>query len=82
MRFSDGRPLTPAEARGYALACETLEAWGVMIARAGRDLSGSTRDVATVPLSRLMQQKGQLVADLARAARLQAGHEIVPAALH
>jgi len=78
MRFPDGRPMTPAERRGYALACETIEAWGGMVARAGRDLAGTPRDVPTVPLSRLMEQKGQLVAELARAARMQAGHEIVP----
>lgn len=50
-----------------------------MIHRAGRELAGTARDVATVPLSDLMAQKGRLVADLARAARLQAGCEIVNA---
>lgn len=85
MRFPDGRPMTPAEQRGYDLACETLEVWGGMIARAGRDLAHTPRDVPTVPLSCLMEQKGQLVADLARAARMQAACEIVhtgPAGVH
>lgn len=77
MRTFDGRPLTEDERRGYELACETLETWGAMIHRAGRELAGSAGDTETVPLSELMAQKGRLVSDLARAARLQAGCEII-----
>lgn len=72
MRFPDGRRMTAAERRGFDLACETLAAWGTQIARAGQMVQREGRDGPGVPLSRLMEHNGKIVAELAHAAQAQA----------
>lgn len=75
MRFPDGARMSPAERRGFDLACDTLQAWGAQIASAGRNLATRTASVQAVPLDRLMQHTGQTVADLARAAQIVADRD-------
>ena len=58
------RPLNEDELRGFRIACDCLETWGHQIKRQGVSLGGTPR---MVPVTRMMEHGGHMVAACAKA---------------
>jgi hypothetical protein len=65
--------MTPAERRGFRLACAAMELFGHRIAREGVGLGGPAEPL--VPRHRLMAHTGRMIAATARTVALTLGRD-------